>query len=113
MFDSAGKPIMEKGFYIFKNSWGTAVFGVTNPNGAGYGYISQRYIREFGTAYTTTVPVLGAPPAPTPTPPAPASCRFQCADYGFAANQCLPGEAGTSWSCDAGGECLTLVASCP
>jgi C1A family cysteine protease len=53
-----GKPTTQKGFYIFKNSWGTEIFGVTNPNGAGYGYISQRYIEQFGTAYITDVPVL-------------------------------------------------------
>jgi hypothetical protein len=39
---------MDKGFYIFKNSWGTTSFGVDNDYGPGYGYISQRYVNEFG-----------------------------------------------------------------
>jgi hypothetical protein len=49
---------MEKGFYIFKNSWGTTRFGVTNPYGAGYGLIAQRYVDEYASAYVTGVPTL-------------------------------------------------------
>jgi C1A family cysteine protease len=56
--DAKGKPVMEKGFYIFKNSWGTTSFGKTNPMGAGYGYIPQRYINDFASAYVTDVPDL-------------------------------------------------------
>jgi C1A family cysteine protease len=63
MVDAQGKPILEKGFYIFKNSWGTDIFGVTNPNGAGYGYISQKYIEDYGTAYITDIPALDQGPA--------------------------------------------------
>jgi hypothetical protein len=93
---------MEKGFYIFKNSWGTNIFGVTNPYGAGYGYIAQRYITDFGTAYVTSVP--DGPPPPPPT------CQYKCSDYGFSANQCYMG-----WQCDAQGQCLSPTASgtCP
>jgi hypothetical protein len=40
--DAAGKPVMEKGFYLFKNSWGTSSFGLDNPHGPGYGWISMR-----------------------------------------------------------------------
>jgi hypothetical protein len=39
---------MEKGFWLFKNSWGTASFGVENPYGAGYGWLSYRYVDEYG-----------------------------------------------------------------
>jgi C1A family cysteine protease len=105
MVDGHGDPVMEKGFYIFKNSWGTAVFGVTNPNGAGYGYISEKYIEQYGTAYVVGVPDLTATPVPTP-PPAP-TCDFACADYGYVANQCEQG-----WACDPQGACLSPK-TCP
>ena len=58
--DANGNPIMEKGFYIFKNSWGTTSFGQTNPTAPGYGYIPQRYITDFASAYVTDVPQLPA-----------------------------------------------------
>lgn len=57
-FDGQGKPVMEKGFYIFKNSWGTEAFGIDNPHGPGYGYLSMRYVHEEGSAVVTNVPVL-------------------------------------------------------
>jgi C1A family cysteine protease len=57
---SDGKPTgnKQKGFYLFKNSWGTDWFGVNNPNGAGYGYISQKYVEQYGSAYVDDVPML-------------------------------------------------------
>lgn len=55
---SNGQPVVERGFYIFKNSWGTSSFGINNQFGAGYGYISQRYIHEFGSMRVTDVPVV-------------------------------------------------------
>ncbi len=113
--DANGNPVMQKGFYIFKNSWGTDIFGVTNPNGAGFGYISQQYIEEFGTAYTAGLPdsingQSGNNPPPPPPPPPPPSCQYNCSDYGFTANQCYMG-----WQCDAAGMCLTATAdgTCP
>ncbi len=57
--DAMGRPIMQKGFFLFKNSWGTAKFGRATPadkGGAGYGWISYRYIEEFGSAYVSTPP---------------------------------------------------------
>jgi C1A family cysteine protease len=62
--DSRGNTVTEKGFYLFKNSWGTTRFGVTNPNGAGYGFIAQRYIRDYGSAYVSSVPTVDPPPPP-------------------------------------------------
>jgi C1A family cysteine protease len=56
MVDAEGRPVNEKGFYIFKNSWGTARFGISNPHGAGYGYISQKYIEEYGNAVVAELP---------------------------------------------------------
>ena len=48
--DDQGQPVMEKGFFIFKNSWGTGGFGVDNVHGDGYGYIAYDYVSEFGSA---------------------------------------------------------------
>jgi C1A family cysteine protease len=89
--DAQGNVVMQKGFYIFKNSWGTSRFGVNNPNGAGYGYIQYKYVDQYGSAYTTTMPVPETP-----------ACDYKCADYGFTANQCYQG-----WQCDAQGQCLS------
>jgi hypothetical protein len=58
VLDASGQPVVERGFYVFKNSWGTGGFGIANPFGAGYGYISQRYINEFGSMRVTDVPVV-------------------------------------------------------
>jgi hypothetical protein len=63
--DAAGKPITQKGFFLFKNSWGTSSFGVENPLGAGYGWISYTYVEDYLTAYTSAVPDL-SPPTPQP-----------------------------------------------
>lgn len=61
MKDASGKELKEKGFYIFKNSWGTGSFGVNNRHGDGYGYISQKYVAEYGTAYVSAAPVIAPP----------------------------------------------------
>ena len=54
-----GSPKMEKGFYLFKNSWGTVGFGIEHPTGPGYGWISYKYIAEQGSCVTAEVPMLG------------------------------------------------------
>jgi C1A family cysteine protease len=66
--DEAGNPILvngvakkEKGFWLFKNSWGTASFGTEHPTGAGYGWISYQYVKEYGRAVTADIPTLMAP----------------------------------------------------
>jgi hypothetical protein len=51
-----GTPKMERGFFLFKNSWGTGSFGVNNPLGDGYGWISYRYIQEYGSVYVSGIP---------------------------------------------------------
>lgn len=100
--DAQGNPVMQKGFYIFKNSWGTSRFGVNNPNGAGYGYIQYQYVEQYGSAYTTTAPVLDNGGGGSPT-----TCDYKCSDYSFTAGQCCQG-----WQCDAQGQCLSYVGSC-
>src|SRR5262245_48847545 len=66
--DAQGNPVMERGFYIFKNSWGTTRFGVSNPFGAGYGFIAQRYVDQYASAYVSGVPRIAPPPPPPPPP---------------------------------------------
>lgn len=62
MRDAQGNVITEKGFFIFKNSWGTGSFGTEHPSGTGYGYISQRYVQEFMAGYISDVPVIAPEP---------------------------------------------------
>lgn len=56
--DADGNPVMEKGFFVFKNSWGTSGFGIRNQFGAGYGYIAYSYIEEFANVVSSTPPKL-------------------------------------------------------
>jgi hypothetical protein len=64
--DAAGNEVKEKGFFLFKNSWGTAGFGIENPKGAGYGWISMKYVEEHLSAVVADAPDL-TPPPPPPT----------------------------------------------
>ncbi len=59
--DGEGNPEMEKGFWLFKNSWGTGSFGVENPHGDGYGWISMDYVDDHLTAYVSGVPEVDIP----------------------------------------------------
>jgi len=56
--DARGRPVMEKGFFLFKNSWGTGKFGTTNPFGAGYGWISYKYVKDHFSAYASAIPTI-------------------------------------------------------
>ena len=56
-----GEAIKEKGFFIFRNSWGTGSFGKNNPHGDGYGYLSYRYIEEYASVYASDLPTLEKP----------------------------------------------------
>jgi hypothetical protein len=62
--DANGNEVKEKGFFLFKNSWGTAGFGIENAKGAGYGWISMKYVEEYLTPYVAAVPELEPPPPP-------------------------------------------------
>lgn len=68
VLDEDGEPEMETGFYLFKNSWGTARFGRDLPNetsdnmGApGFGWIAYRYVEEHLTAYVSGLPEVMVP----------------------------------------------------
>jgi subtilisin-like proprotein convertase family protein len=54
--DAAGEPIMQTGFWLFKNSWGTGSFGVENEFGAGYGWIAYDYVTGYGSAQVSGLP---------------------------------------------------------
>ena len=56
VLDEEGNPIKEKGFFLFKNSWGSARFGTANPHGPGYGWLSMRYVEEYGSTVSTRPP---------------------------------------------------------
>ncbi len=58
VLDANGEPRKEKGFWLFKNSWGTTSFGVDHPYGAGYGWLSMQYVKEYGSAVVAEVPSL-------------------------------------------------------
>jgi hypothetical protein len=58
VLDAMGNPRKEKGFWLFKNSWGAASFGVDHPYGAGYGWLSFQYVKEYGSAVAAEVPSL-------------------------------------------------------
>ncbi|MEM7160436.1 MAG: proprotein convertase P-domain-containing protein [Myxococcota bacterium] len=67
VLDAEGNQVMDEGFYIFKNSWGTHNFGVDNPYGAGYGFLSMDYVEDFGSARVSDVPYISVPePEPEP-----------------------------------------------
>lgn len=60
ILDANGNPQKEKGFYLFKNSWGTAGFGVDHPTGPGYGWLSYKYVNQYGSAVVVTeLPTVG------------------------------------------------------
>jgi hypothetical protein len=61
MYDDNGDPVIDKGFFIFKNSWGTGSFGTDNPFPNGYGYISMDYVEEYGSAYMSDIPTVETP----------------------------------------------------
>lgn len=58
ILDENGEPQMEKGFFLFKNSWGTSGFGINNAFGAGYGWLSYRYVSEYASVVGANVPEL-------------------------------------------------------
>ncbi len=53
--DEMGEPIMQKGFFLIKNSWGTG-WATENPFGAGYGWIAYEYVERYLSAYASGVP---------------------------------------------------------
>jgi subtilisin-like proprotein convertase family protein len=58
MLDANQQPLKEKGFFLIKNSWGTGKFGTSNAFGAGYGWISMKYIEEYASIYGAGLPTV-------------------------------------------------------
>ena len=56
VLDEEGNPVVERGFFLFKNSWGTSKFGTSNPFGPGYGWLSMRYVEEYGSSVSARPP---------------------------------------------------------
>jgi C1A family cysteine protease len=54
--DADGEILMEKGFFLIKNSWGTTAFGTENPFGAGYGWLSMKYVEEYASVVGANLP---------------------------------------------------------
>jgi hypothetical protein len=61
LVDAEGNPVMEKGFFLFKNSWGTGSFGRDNPHGDGYGWIAYSYVGEWGSSMGCDLPEITTP----------------------------------------------------
>jgi len=59
--DADGNPEMEKGFFLFKNSWGTGSFGSENPKGDGYGWIAYSYVEDHLSARAADMPSVEPP----------------------------------------------------
>lgn len=53
--DASGNPVMQRGFFLFKNSWANS-WATRNPKGAGYGWISYEYVERYTSAYASDVP---------------------------------------------------------
>lgn len=58
--DENGDPIMQTGFFLFKNSWGDG-WATANPHGAGYGWIAYEYVQRYLSAYIADGPELMLP----------------------------------------------------
>lgn len=60
--DDEGNVIMDKGFFLFKNSWGTSgSWGSENEFGRGYGWLSYRYVQRWGRSVSAVEPELDVP----------------------------------------------------
>ncbi|MBW2734632.1 MAG: proprotein convertase P-domain-containing protein [Deltaproteobacteria bacterium] len=53
--DEDGEPIVDKGFFLFKNSWGVHSFGRQNSAQAGYGWIPYAYVKKWGRITSATL----------------------------------------------------------
>lgn len=53
--DADGEPVMERGFFLIKNSWGTG-WAQGSEFGPGYGWIGYDYVLEYGSASGSGIP---------------------------------------------------------
>jgi hypothetical protein len=62
LLTASGEPVVDRGFYIMKNSWGTGPWGAENEYGAGYGLISQEYVHQHASIRIADLPTDVVPP---------------------------------------------------
>ena len=99
MLDDDGEPMTEKGFFIFKNSWGTGAFGVDNEYGDGYGYISYEYVERYKSGRVAGAPQEQHVPDDTDEPD-----ELECEDDELECNdECVLIDESNCGSC--GNEC--------
>lgn len=55
VYDDDGNPVTQKGFFLFKNSWGTGSWG-SDSGFPGYGWISMDYVDEYLSAISAEAP---------------------------------------------------------
>lgn len=89
--DAMGRPVMETGFYMFKNSWGATRFGSeqvpgTTVHPTGYGWISTRYVQEFMAAHVAGIPRLMRSEVCNDTIDNDGDTRADCMDMDCASN---------------------------
>ena len=48
LVDESGAPVMDRGFFLVKNSWGTSQFGSRHRVAKGYGWIAYEYVESYG-----------------------------------------------------------------
>jgi subtilisin-like proprotein convertase family protein len=65
--DDNGEPVVDKGCFLLKNSWGTQNLGRDNSQRSGYAWVSYNYVEEFGNA-------LAVDNLPDPNPPREEQC---------------------------------------
>ncbi len=58
--DAQDSPVTQKGFFLFKNSWGTGSWG-SNSGWSGYGWISYDYVDDHLSAISAATPVRVIP----------------------------------------------------
>ncbi len=103
VLDANGNPRKEKGFWLFKNSWGTGSFGAENEYGDGYGWLSYKYVAEYGRAVAAETPVLSAPVAEV--------CDAAGDEDGDGQANCADTDCATHPTCQAGGTVRTYTAA--
>ena len=92
MVDGNGNPVMQKGFFLFKNSWGRGSFGVENPKGDGYGWIQYQYVEELSAVASDIPKVELQPEACNNGKDDDLDGKADCADSDCAADELCQGE---------------------
>ena len=98
VLDTNGQPKKEKGFWLFKNSWGAASFGIDHPYGAGYGWLSMKYVQQYGSAVIAEVPSLGPVGPDCTANPSDPACMGMAHSYSAMPSAAIPDASPTGVS---------------